>query len=331
MGVANSMPPRHITTMVVPGAGRVDDFPDVPVSVEQLLAADMNERYPLRADDPFQIPYARDYPEWLALHNALNNRNALDTCDLILFRGRGMRARLVQFWTGGWFSHVGVVHRRYDSGGASMLFLLESVGQVDALECIYRGRGKRGVRVVSLQERLEAYLAESPDGWLDICIVKVLVPPCDPAVYSRIHMGQLLGQFEERLGAAGYSDSVPHLLGQSTPLISKLASDVRSLHDYTCSELVGAALIYAQVLNGDPGVLTVADVQSPASFINGRINARHWLNAYFSPVNQHVRLYNPSRLAALASGVGSGRPSGVGYGPLSSSSSSSSSSGIINA
>lgn len=273
-----------------PGSGRYDDVRELPLTVAELLMLNIDEPSEIRRDDPFQGHLDQSDPA-LQMFNSLNNRAALDTCDVILFRGRGWRARLIQFFTGR-YSHVGIVHRRYGPNDVSRLYLLESVSHDDGVMCtLHPHRRRRGVRHVLLQERLEQYLRESPDGLLDICIVKVMVRPLPPQLgYSRVEMGRLLDEFEQRVCSADYDDSALHLAHHSTPLINSLSSNPADLRDYTCSELVGAALLHTQVLNDS---LRVADLQSPNAFINGTINSRHWRLGYFSSANLHMRLRRP--------------------------------------
>ena len=81
----------------------------------------------------------------------------LQTGDLILFSGRTFAARLVQFFTGSYWSHVGIVLRLPEYGNVPLLW---EATRASKLADIHRGEIFDGVQLVSLAEKLASYPGE---------------------------------------------------------------------------------------------------------------------------------------------------------------------------
>jgi hypothetical protein len=80
----------------------------------------------------------------------------LDSGDLVLFSGRGFSARLVQGFTGSYWSHVGLVLRLPGHDGP----LLWEATRASPLADIHYGTIFDGVQLVSLAEKLAHYPGE---------------------------------------------------------------------------------------------------------------------------------------------------------------------------
>lgn len=81
----------------------------------------------------------------------------LQTGDLVLFSGRTFSARLVQVFTGSYWSHVGIVLRLPEHGSAPLLW---EATRASKLADIHRGSTFDGVQLVSLAEKVASYEGE---------------------------------------------------------------------------------------------------------------------------------------------------------------------------
>jgi hypothetical protein len=227
----------------------------------------------------------------------------LDSGDLILFRGMGWCARLIQWWTGCPYSHIGVVLRIGDD-----LYLLESVGHQDPLESritdLMQLEGlepRRAdtnwdrpnpradqVRLVLLRDRLRQYCLDAPsfmERRLEICFLKTrLYNP-----YRRIEATAALYAFAKRACGHQYDSSALNFLRNSYPHLSlglgPATAQVDQLAQYTCTQLVAAALQEMRILNS---LLPIQSIQTPRQFVDGTIDARYWINGELEPVNLHL-------------------------------------------
>ncbi|MDQ8037717.1 MAG: hypothetical protein REI12_09855 [Pedobacter sp.] len=81
----------------------------------------------------------------------------LQTGDLVLFSGRTFSARLVQLFTGSYWSHVGIVLRLPEHGNVPLLW---EATRASKLTDIHKGRSFDGVQLVSLAEKVASYPGE---------------------------------------------------------------------------------------------------------------------------------------------------------------------------
>lgn len=225
-----------------------------------------------------------------------NNCDWLDTGDVILFRGRGWRAKLIELT--GWcdYSHIGIVHRY-----GSVLYLLESTGHGDGLECVLdlvRPSGKAhppgehkhasdsGARLVLLQDRLRQYIDDSPRDELSvrICIIKSFV------TCSRALINKRMEAFEDLICGAEYDSSAINFLRDSYVTSFAEVGTLTRMRSFTCTELVAAALVHIGICNGR---LAIDEVQRPRYFLDGTINESHWGECgELSVRNEHLVVTN---------------------------------------
>lgn len=226
----------------------------------------------------------------------INNLDWLDSGDVIGFSGTGWRARLIELFTWSDISHVGIVLRA-GPPDRSILYLLESAGHDDGLECqfsrvareaglpetTHQHHAKRpgGVRLVYLQEKLKKYITDSPPHVraAKVCIIKsVLRPSADPA-WSRAMITRRLIELANTLCGAAYDASAVNYMkntyatsfGSQSQLL-----DTAYLDEFTCTELVAVALHRTGMINGH---LPIGEIQRPKDFVNGTINSAHWAGA----------------------------------------------------
>lgn len=81
-------------------------------------------------------------------------RHELKTGDIVLFSGRSVAARVVQFFTGSPWSHVGIIICSEELPGQPLLWEATRLSKVRDVRC---GQPADGVQLVSLQERLASY------------------------------------------------------------------------------------------------------------------------------------------------------------------------------
>jgi hypothetical protein len=84
-------------------------------------------------------------------------RSQLRTGDLVLFSGRTLAARLVRWWTGSPWSHIGIVIRLPEYADTPLLWEATRANTVDD---IHRGRRLDGVQLVALDAKLASYPGE---------------------------------------------------------------------------------------------------------------------------------------------------------------------------
>lgn len=83
---------------------------------------------------------------------------ALRTGDLVLFSGRTLSARLVQAWTGSYWSHVGIVMRIPEYGPEPLLW---ETTRASCVADIRHGRRDDGMQLVPLADKLASYPGEA--------------------------------------------------------------------------------------------------------------------------------------------------------------------------
>lgn len=81
----------------------------------------------------------------------------LETGDIVLFSGHTLSARLVRFFTGSHWSHVGVVVRLPGEGNQAFLWEATRASKLADVHC---GKIFDGVQLVSLAEKLASYPGE---------------------------------------------------------------------------------------------------------------------------------------------------------------------------
>lgn len=91
-------------------------------------------------------------------HQPVTRPESLRTGDLVLFSGRTLSARLVQAWTGSYWSHVGIVVRLPEYGNAPLLW---EVTRASKVTDIRHGGVYDGVQLVSLADKLASYPGEA--------------------------------------------------------------------------------------------------------------------------------------------------------------------------
>lgn len=90
-------------------------------------------------------------------HQPATRLDTLRTGDLVLFSGRTLAARLVQAWTGSYWSHVGIVIRLPEYGHAPLLW---EVTRASCVADIRHGELLDGVQLVLLADKLASYPGE---------------------------------------------------------------------------------------------------------------------------------------------------------------------------
>lgn len=90
-------------------------------------------------------------------HQPATRLDTLRTGDLVLFSGRTLAARLVQAWTGSYWSHVGIVIRLPEYGNAPLLW---EVTRASCVADIRHGELLDGVQLVLLADKLASYPGE---------------------------------------------------------------------------------------------------------------------------------------------------------------------------
>jgi hypothetical protein len=258
---------------------------DEPIALRSVLAVE-------RGPDEFN-------PDWL------------ETGDLVLFSGTGWRARLIELFTHCAYSHVGMIYRlpeTHDGNPASSeLYLLESVGHADELYCVLHGKRKGGVRLVELRERLRQYMRESGTGTVRVCVVKAMIAPnphyAGPGTLyatSRGDMSERLGEFVSDVCDSRYGGSAARLVRHSYPALfgggagyGRGTAPLLGLDQYTCTELVAAALVHMQLASPE---LPIEQIQLPRHFMSGALDPHHyWLCGYLSPYNVHMTVSDRPR------------------------------------
>jgi len=249
---------------------------------------DIHVREPLYLESALAVERGPDEynPDWL------------ETGDLILFAGTGWRARLIEWLTWSPYSHVGMVYRLPELHDgrvqSSELFLLESVGQADQLHCILHQVRKGGVRLVALRDRLRQYTRHT--GHVSVCIVKTMIaenPYYDgPGVLystSRRQMSHRLGDFVAETCDTAYGGSATRLARHSMPaLFGRAYEPLDQMEQYTCTELVAAALVHMEVASP---ALPLDAIQLPRQFTDGSLdNPQYWMNGALSPYRVHMTL-----------------------------------------
>jgi hypothetical protein len=188
--------------------------------------------------------------------------------DVLLFRGSARTSRLIEWFTWCPYSHIGIV-LMYNGE----ICLLESVGHVDALHCKLGNRPKDGVRLVSLEQKLNNYLAETgrelADATTQICFLPLHLQESQHSLCEQ----HLLNFARHTLGL-GYQHSSQSLLhaafhaipAPSLSAYAHLSSD-NPRKEYQCAELVAAALRAMGVLR----LNFPCEDMTPKSFINGSV------------------------------------------------------------
>lgn len=229
------------------------------------------------------------------LWHLINNLDWLDSGDVIGFSGTGWRARLIELFTWSDISHVGIVLRA-GPPDRSILYLLESAGHNDGLQCQFSRVAREaglpeaahqyaqkpgGVRLVYLQEKLKKYIEDSPPHVRSakVCIIKAVVRRSADPAWGRAMITRRLIELADALCGAGYDSSAVHYMkntyatsfGSQSQLL-----DSAYLTEFTCTELVAVALHRTGMINGH---LPIGEVQRPKDFVNGTINSLHWAGA----------------------------------------------------
>lgn len=253
---------------------------------------------------PASLRTNEDHLVW----HLINNLDWLDSGDVIGFSGQGWRARLIELFTWSDISHIGIILRA-GPPEASVLYLLESSGHDDGLECQFskvaamyglpaaahdHTKRRNGVRLVYLQDKLRKYINDSSPHVraIKVCVVKsVLRRGPDPA-WGRDLVTRRLIELADALCGAGYDASAIHFMkntyatsfGSTSQLL-----DNAYLHEFTCTELVAVALHRTGMINGH---LSIGEIQRPKDFLNGTINSSHWSGAELSDKPMRMMIIN---------------------------------------
>jgi hypothetical protein len=155
-------------------------------------------------------------------------RDQLDCGDIVLFSGNSFVSRLIRRFTNSEWSHVGITMRIYDY---DMLMLFESttLSNVKSMDGTY----KKGVQVVPLSERIEAY-----DG--KVAVRKYLGLVDDEFV------GKMINFRNEVKDLPYEKDKLELIKSAYDGLFGQNHEDLSSVF---CSELVAECLQYLSVLD----------------------------------------------------------------------------------
>lgn len=177
-------------------------------------------------------------------------RPQLKTGDLVLFSGTAPVSRLIQLFTAGPWSHVGLIVRLREFNDAVMLW--ESTTLTDVPD-VRRGRPVRGVQLVPLSQRLASY-----DGEV---AVRQLQKPLTFGQRDR------LATLRHRLSRRPYEQRELELLRSA---IDHLGTPNREdLSSVFCSELVAEAY-QAMGLLPEPPLGPPSNEYTPMDFAEAR-------------------------------------------------------------
>ena len=169
-------------------------------------------------------------------------RGRLQTGDLVLFAGKGWLSRLIQIGTASRWSHVGMVLVLLEY---NVVLLWEST-TLSSLPDIVSGRGRKGVQLVALSERLRTY-----DGCAAVCHLKgAALSDADTRALTR---------FRHEVRGRPYEQSKLQLIVAVFRRWCGFGEDLSSLF---CSELVAEA--YQRMGLLDPDV--PSNSYTPADF-----------------------------------------------------------------
>ncbi|MEM1098433.1 MAG: hypothetical protein AAGH92_06540 [Planctomycetota bacterium] len=177
-------------------------------------------------------------------------RPRLKTGDVVLFSGRAPVSRLIQWVTGGPWSHVGLIVRLREFDDAVMLW--ESTTLTDVSD-VQRGRPVRGVQLVPLSQRLVQY-----DG--DVAVRQLHRP---------LTFGQRdrLAALRHRLSRRPYEQRELELLRSAIDLVGP--PNREDLSSVFCSELVAEAY-QAMGLLAEPPDGPPSNEYTPMDFAEAR-------------------------------------------------------------
>ncbi|MEM7576402.1 MAG: hypothetical protein AAF328_02910 [Planctomycetota bacterium] len=180
-------------------------------------------------------------------------RPQLKTGDLVLFSGRAPVSRLIQLFTAGPWSHVGMVVRLSEFDDAVMLW--EST-TLTTLPDVERGRPIRGVQLVPLSQRLAHYEGSAA--------VRHLHRP--------VTFGQrdALASLRHRLARRPYERRELELLRSALDLVG--TPNREDLSSVFCSELVAEAY-QAMGLLAEPPKGPPSNEYTPMDFSEARQDA----------------------------------------------------------
>jgi len=161
------------------------------------------------------------------------------TGDLLFFRGNSWTSWLQRLTLWSNYSHVGMVEWRVLPGHThATACLWESVGHLDAHQCVLHGRCKSGVRLVRLADRIADYAAGTWDGETPICLIHLHARSAE----RRAEMEQLMQKFISDACGDSYSTHVLDMLRSQIPVVLGPAH-MGHLAGYTCNQLVTATLV----------------------------------------------------------------------------------------
>jgi hypothetical protein len=171
---------------------------------------------------------------------------SVNTGDLVYFSGNTWSARLIRLITWYDYSHVGMVHRRVLPGHTEpTVCLWESTGTLDDLPCLLHGNIRTGVRLVSLEAKLRAYIAGNGWGETRICVVPLRPRGADRDATRRLLEANLT-RFEDTVCGTSYSRAAVDLLCAAYGPVVEAPVDpgqLANLHAYTCNQLVAYTLV----------------------------------------------------------------------------------------
>jgi hypothetical protein len=246
---------------------------EVAVPSQNVMAKPRDKNYPPMPLDTFlgyetgiaqqALPEVLGNPE--SAYNLANNHDALETGDVILFQGVGVKGLLIRWATWCDYSHVGVVHRWHYDDGTSDLFVWESTGHVDGIKCLLHDEPKSGPRLIFLRDRLLRYIEENSSGDDDIkvCVIRSYVMP----PLNRIEMDLRMRVFETHLRDSSYCNNALHFIRNAMWSVTggRQLDQADGKTEYTCAVLVAATLRHLEIL--DSG-LEATSLQRPADFLN---------------------------------------------------------------
>lgn len=202
---------------------------------------------------------------------------SLNTGDVVLFCGNGFRATVERWLTWSEYSHVGMVQlRQFPGMPHPTVCLWESVGHLDELPCLLHGRRKTGVRLVTLEDKVNEYIRESPWSEVRLCVV----PMCSRGPDGRAVMDRHLTDYVHQCCGVAYPTHTMDILRAGFP---GLAGDGPPVSGMTCNRLIAETLVRMHAYRKE---LPVGQI-TLNSFIDGTITDELQDHGVLDQVNYH--------------------------------------------
>lgn len=191
-------------------------------------------------------------------------RSQLKTGDLVLFSGRTLAARLVRWWTGSPWSHIGIIVRLPEYADTPMLWEATRANTVADIHC---GEIMDGVQLVSLDAKLASYPG-------DIAVRRLL------DVQGSRERSERLESMMQAWAAQPYRNQIKKQL--EVWWLGKDHEDTHISRGGFCSELVAEVYKQLRLLPGDKPSMHYMPrdfgPEAPLPLLQGRLSPAYLLN-----------------------------------------------------